>query len=265
MKKIFSLILILSLLCCCLVACKEPISDNTEHYDKITKKLKLSREYEGKSFVDDGIGKATVDAFTDGDTTRFSLEDGTVVIIRYYQIDTPESTGAVEPWGLAASNFVRQQLTDADIILEATGDTPETDSYGVRYLGYVWYKSSSEKDYKCLNLEMVENGFSENKGIYTSAYPYYQYFNEAEVFAKKVKTRIHSDLDDPLYSKDPIDITIKEFWQNTEAYYNRDSKAGSKVRFTAYLSSVKKADSGTHTFIAQQYDAQDKEVYEINV
>ena len=131
MKKIFSIIIVLSLCalaCLSLAACNK-IADNTKFYDSITKTLKLTKSYEGKSFLNDGIGKATVDAYTDGDTTRFKLEQGTVVIVRYYQIDTPESTGSVDKWGRAASNFTKNALSNAtEIVLEATASVAQKDS-----------------------------------------------------------------------------------------------------------------------------------------
>lgn len=250
-----------------LVACDDDesnIADNTKYYDEITKSLKLEKDYEGKSFLADGIGTATVAAYTDGDTTRFLTAGGTV-IIRYYCIDTPESTGAVEKWGKAASLFVKEKLSNATLIVleSSTGGKPEHDSYGSRYLGYVWYKTAEDADLKNLNLELIENGFTENKAINTPAYPYYNKMNEANKFARSIELRIYSKLDDPLYSTDPIEITIKDFWDDIETYYNAESDSGAKVVFEAYLSSVRV--STTYTYTAVQYDPQTGEKYEINV
>lgn len=260
MKKLFSFVLVVILLITCgaLAACNK-VADNTEHYDKITKTLKLSKSYEGKSFLVDGIGRATVEVLTDGDTTRFTLEDGSSIVIRYYHIDTPESTGSVEKWGKAASAFVKERLSgDVEIVLESsTGGAPTVDSYGSRFLGYVWYKRAGDADFKCLNLEIVENGFSENKGQYTSAYPYNEYFEKATKFARSIKLRIYSELDDPLYSTEPIAITIKEINDdinsgNSKLYFP-DTEAGEKVEFTACITSVK-LSSQTYSFTATDYD-----------
>lgn len=270
MKKSISILLLILVLVCCLavVACDKEatVADNTQYYDAVTKKLKLSKSYQGKSFLNDGIGTATVDAYTDGDTTRFSTADGTV-IVRYYCIDTPESTGEVQKWGKAASLFVKDTLSKAtEIVLESsTGTRPSKDSYGTRYLAYVWYKTADYNEFKLLNLELIENGFTDNKALNTDAYPYYSYMNEANQFARSIKLRLYSDLDDPLFSTDPVAMTIKDFWENKDKYYNVDTDAGSKVTLTAYLDSLTISKSGTYMFVAAQYDEQTGNVYKINV
>lgn len=272
MKKTICILLLVAIIftCCfALIGCKDKVADNTEYYDTITKKLKLTKSYEGKSFFRDGIGEATVDAFTDGDTTRFVSDDVTL-IIRYYSIDTPESTGSVEKWGKAASMFVKNQLSKATkIVLESsTGERPVKDSYGSRYLGYIWYKTADYDDFKLLNLEIVENGFSENKGVNTSAFAYNSYFEEATNFAKSIQLRLFSKLDDPLYSTDPIEMTIKDFWDNTEKYCTQigeNEYAGAKIVMEAYLESLYISQSGTYTFKGVEYDPETGKRYEIPV
>ena len=193
--KILSVLLILVFCLAFVVACNEPDGptiDNSKYYDEITKTLKLTKSFEGKSFLNDGIGRATLISPTDGDTSRFRLEQGTEVSIRYYQIDTPESTGDVEKWGKSAAFFVKERLKSAtEIVLEATESRAVKDSYGTRYLGYVWYKTA-DSDFKLLNLEVVENGFSDNKGYSSSAYPYNDYFAKANNFARKNSLRLYS-------------------------------------------------------------------------
>lgn len=256
MKKIIcvALVLVFALGCFAFVGCNR-ISDNTEHYDAITKKLKLSKSYEGKDFITEGIGAATLLYTTDGDTTTFKLIPSEVsVTIRYHGIDTPESTGGVEKWGKAASLFNKNCLDvpGTEYVLEATGPRAVPDSYGVRYLGYVWYRNPGQREFKCLNLEMVENGFSENKCVNTSEFPYFAQFDEAEQFAKSVKTRLYSDLDDPLFSTDPVDITLKEFEERPDLFYTEETDSGAKVRFQAVLTAVR--INNTYTFTAVQFD-----------
>lgn len=268
--KILSVILVLVICMAVVVACGEkddtPTFDKTKYYDDITKTLTLTKSFEGKSFLSDGIGRATLAAATDGDTSRFRLGDSSVeVAVRYYQVDTPESTGNVEKWGKAASLFVKERLTNAtEIVLEATESKAVKDSYGTRYLGYVWYKTADSANFKLLNLEIVENGFSVNKGFISSQYPYNEYFAKAENFAKKNALRVHSQDEDPLYSTDPQDITLKEFYDNTDVYYNPETDSGAKVRFTACLVDLRVASSTTHTFVAEWYD-EEGERYTINV
>ena len=273
MKKIIILILAI-LVSVMLVSCGNnenggetvTVADNTEHFDTITKTLKLSKTYtEESSFLTDGIGIGVVEAYTDGDTTRFLLKStGESIAVRYYAVDTPESTGSVEKWGKAASNFTKNQLKGAsEVVLQATKDRAEHDSYGTRYLAYVWYRESSDVDFKCLNLELVENGYSYNKGMNTSDYPYDSYFQKAEDFARKIKLRLHSSLGDPLFSSDPVDMTIHEFLANPEAFYNVETESGSKVKFTAYLAKLSESHSGTITFIGSELF--EGKIYSLNI
>lgn len=267
MKRIVSLAIAVLMIvgCLALAGCKPKIADNTEYYDAITKTMKLTKSYEGKEFIADGIGQATLAQHTDGDTSRFNLFGGSSVTVRYYSVDTPESTGDVEKWGAAASAFVKDKLTNAtEIVLEATATPAEKETYG-RYLGYVWYKGEGDADFKCLNLELVENGFSDNKGMNTSDYPYYDYFKKANDFARSIKLRLYSELDDPLYSTDPVPMTIKEFSENNEAFYNEELQLGSKVEFYGYLTDLSISASGTYTFVAEEYDPQTGETYQLNV
>ncbi|MDE6442271.1 MAG: thermonuclease family protein [Clostridia bacterium] len=272
MKKILLMIGALIIVCCTalgLAACngKPKIADNTEYYDSITKTLKLDKSYAGKNFFSDGIGEAKLVNNVDGDTSSFSLvEGGRTITIRYYSIDTPESTGGVEKWGKSASLFTKSKLDNAtEIVLEASETPATTDSYGTRYLGYVWYKTAEDKDFKCLNLEIVENGYSDNKGNATNKFVYNNYFKQANDFARSIKLRIYSELDDPLYSEDPVDITLKEFYEHIDLYFNKETNSGAKVRFNAYLVDLYVATSGTYTFTAEQYDEETGEVQSINI
>ena len=242
------------------------VADNTEFYDEITRTLKLEKEFADKNFLTDGIGEATVSAFTDGDTTRFRLASGETVIVRYYEVDTPESTSNIEKWGKAASNFTKKRLSDAEqVVLEATGPRAEHDSYGTRYLGYVWYRPAGEQTFKCLNLELVENGFTENKGINTEDYPYYSYFNKANTFAKSIQLRLYSSLDDPLFTTDPTPLSLVEFEDNPDAYYDPDTDTGARVSLVACLTSLYVSDSGTYTFTATEIDPETGDKHSINV
>lgn len=286
MKKILSIVIALLLVCSlsfALVACNDT-NDGEKIYDKVTKTMKLNKSYEGKSFLTDGIGLATVNRYTDGDTTSFRLvKEGTVISIRYYEIDTPESTGGVEKWGKAASNFTKHILESAtEIVLESsTGGAAEKDAYGTRYLGYVWYRTSAGGSFKCLNLQIVENGFSRNTGVNTGVYPYYSYFQKAEEAASRNALHIFSNKDDPLFNDKPIDTSIKELLQkltpdktNTEfadndgydpEFYNSDADSGAKVRFMAYMESVTVSPSDTYTFLAVDFNPETGERNEISI
>ena len=220
-----------------------------------TDNCKLSLSYQNKDFVSNGIGAATLSKATDGDTATFRLTSGDSVTIRFYGIDTPESTGSVEKWGKSASVFTADKLKNAkEIVLEATSTPASKDSYGTRYLGYVWYRNSENEDFRNLNLEIVENGYSENKCINTSAYKYYSYFKEAENLAKGKSLHIWSEDDDPYFSTSALEISIKDFYDNPEQFYNEENESGAKIRFEGYVvgNDVAGSSSQTYTFTAAQ-------------
>ena len=245
----------------CLVGCdkgNEPVNpdpivdpenpetpEKKDYYNDVTKQLKLTKEYEGKNFIDDGIGEATFNSAADGDTAAFKLKvGGKSVTIRFYCVDTPESTGGVEKWGKNASFFTKERLDLAtDIVLEASTTPASVDSYGSRYLAYIWYKTEANKEWTNLNLELVENGYSESKALYSDAY--YNYFTQAEAAARKVPLHIWSEDEDPYYSTEAEEITLKQLASNPDAYYNEETGVGSKVRFTGYVSNTVVSSSGT--------------------
>lgn len=281
MKRILSFALIfVTAAMLCLVGCDTTtgggkVATNEEELSAITNTCKLTKSYEGKDFITDGIGEASVVKFTDGDTfTARLLKDNTTVTIRFHSIDTPESTGGIEKWGVAASNFVKKRLNVAgiQIVLEATSVPAEHDSYGSRYLGYVWYRTSETEDFKNLNLELVENGFSENKGVNTSKFPYNSYFEKAEENARSIQLRLFSKLEDPLFKTDPEDVSVKALREDEalvdddeRVYWNDENNSGSKVRFYAYLESLTISNTGTYTFNAVTYDSETGESYSIPV
>ncbi|MDE6584830.1 MAG: thermonuclease family protein [Anaeroplasmataceae bacterium] len=212
----------------------------------VTAKLKLTKDYEGKTFFKDGIEKATLARKTDGDTSGFWLESGGYVTIRYYAIDTPESTKDYDKWGKAASIFVGDLLENAtELILEGSQTPPKVDSYGSRYLGYVWFRNSETEDFRNLNLFVIENGFSENK-LFDTNHEYYQYFKDAEAAAKKNKLHIWSNDEDQYYSEEVIDVNLKELNENPKTYYD----SCKFVRVDAYIKSY----TGDYMTIAQMID-----------
>lgn len=98
----------------------------------------------------------------DGDTSHFivpqSFDPTGVVKARYLAIDTPESTGQIEEWGKAASRFTQEKLsTAASIMIESDDDSWNFDGNG-RYLVWVWYKPTADAEYRCLNIELLQNG-----------------------------------------------------------------------------------------------------------
>lgn len=194
-----------------------PADLNTDQTDS----LKLARSYEGKNFIEDGIGVATFRSHTDGDTTNWWI--GTEKIkMRYLGCNTPESTAKIEPWGLAASEFTKSKTSTAKLIVlendvELFG---KTDNNG-RYLGLVWYSlSGNPEDLRLLNLELVELGYSLNQfQIKSEVCPYYDYFVAAENHARACKAKVFGERDLSYdYSKSVYSITIYELRKNYKDY-----------------------------------------------
>lgn len=215
-KKIFVSLLLMVLLFG-LTACKpkqpQPATLDTRYTDE----LKLQTSFVGKEFIKDGIGEVKLNRAIDGDTIHVRPNDQvdyTNVSIRFLAINTPESTGRVEPWGHAASKFVADILDNAvSIVLEADGD--RQDSTG-RYLAFVWYKSTENADYRLINLEIVENAYSrftlgQNK--------YYDSFMSAHKKTESTKLRVYGELDPNFnYSKDLVELSIAYLLANPEEF-----------------------------------------------
>ena len=97
--------------------------------------------------------EVTVKTYVDGDTVHFYVPEdvmpGGVLKARFLAINTPESTGKIEEYGKAASNFTKQTLQKAEsIILESDTNTWNADSTGGRYLVWVWYKTADMDEYR---------------------------------------------------------------------------------------------------------------------
>jgi micrococcal nuclease len=164
---------------------------DTNHTDE----LRLSADYIGLSFINDGIGEVELTTFTDADTTNFrDLVSGTRFTVRYLGIDAPEATSKYDPWGIKAANFVREILNGADkIILQAEG-TERTDGNG-RYLAWVWYVKDGIT--RLLNLELVEQAYAWVSGGSVSAM-YGTVFSIAGAETQLTGKRIYGE-EDPDY------------------------------------------------------------------
>ncbi|MFW5893366.1 MAG: thermonuclease family protein [Bacillota bacterium] len=209
-----------------LAACGENGEDERDYELKkgetpVTDRLSLDEAYEDKTYVTtgengpelaDGIGEVTLEACNDGDTADF--KDGDVTFTsRFVGIDTPESGHVIEEWGIAAGDYACDILKDANtIVLEREPEEDAKGTYG-RFLSYVWV------DGRLLNLEMVEQGFTNAKGV--SAYKYADAFYEAEENAKELELRIHGEDDPMIPDDDAVDVTIQELVENPEEYMYR--------------------------------------------
>ena len=175
--------------------------------------VQLLLDYVGHDFFVDGVGEVTLKSHIDGDTAHFYPKVGhtsTVLKARFYGIDTPESTGAIQPYGKAASNFTKEKLKNASehgtIVISSPASTyaePQPDSTGSRYLSLVWINETKQNAPKeelyLLNLWIVQEGLSWAKNV--SAVPEYaDIFQNAQNQAEKNKLNLWSGLEDPDYN-----------------------------------------------------------------
>lgn len=150
-----------------------------------TSEVKFDLDYEGKSFVEDGIGQVRLARTIDGDTAHFYDLNGDYIKVRFLGINTPESTYENDPWGKAASRYTSEKLMKAKtIVLEAEGS--RTDAYG-RYLAYVWL------DEVLLNLQIIQEAYSHS--TLSGKNKYFDIFNKAGNEAMKTGRRFYGEID----------------------------------------------------------------------
>ncbi len=254
-----------------IASCTDKNFDKDAGYRDVTSKLTLSKSYEGKNFIDDGIGLATVSKLTDGDTTNFKLStkstiaDTSVITVRYHGVNTPESTINVEKWGKTASLYTANRLTNAyEIVLEATSTPAEKDTNNTRYLGYVWYRESANDTFKNLNLELVENGYSK---VTSTIAAYNGIFKEAQSFAEKHEMHIWSNDNDPNYSDEPISTTLQAIVTDLESssptFYDNDLELGARVEFDAFIDEHTTTSNGSNYYVISMFDETGKK-YSLN-
>lgn len=146
--------------------------------------LSFPYDYKDKNFLTDGIGEVTLFRSIDGDTAHFYCGNE-VVKVRFLGVDTPESTIQKEAWGKAASDFTASILRNAETIVLENIELSK-DVYD-RYLAYVW------ADGVLVNLQLVEEAYSDPKIGLDS--PYFEYFMQAGVEAKKTGRRVYGEID----------------------------------------------------------------------
>lgn len=202
-----------------------PTPSPTEEKIDYVEQLKLTSDYQGKNFMTDGIGIVTLANPVDGDTIHvYSSGTSGVVKIRFLGVNTPESTGRIEPWGHKASDFTKNIVNSAKtLVLEAMtiGTAPSADSTGTRYLAFVWYDMGDGKGFRNLNLELVANSLS--KDTLSSAEKYGDTFLKCGTQASKENIRVWNDNDkDPdYYYGGNIITSLKELRTNPDEYFEK--------------------------------------------
>lgn len=209
------------------------------------------------SGADTAKQEVTVKSFVDGDTVHFlvpeSIMPSGVLKARFIGIDTPESTGKIEEYGKAASEFTKEKLSRAhSIMIESDDGNWDFDSTGGRYLVWVWYNAEKAGEYRNLNIELLQNGLAR---AYSSANNRYGSTCTAAINrAKANKLNLYSGEKDPdFYYGDAVELTLKELRCGIEGYN------GKKVAFEGVIT----INSGNGVFI-EDYDAETDRYYGIS-
>ena len=267
MKKTFRilpLLLVFSMLVTCLCGCFELESSTTTATKPDGSGDKTPApfvDYASTVKFDPNSGRvsstATVKTHVDGDTTHFevptTVNETGVLKARYLGINTPESTGQIQPWGKKASNYTKEALKSAtSIIIESDTATWNPDSTGDRYLVWVWYKTSTDTDYHCLNLEILQSGLAVASKSSDTCY--------AEICvtilnqAVQHKLYVHSkDKDPDFYYGAAIPMTLKELKTNIETYRDKSvSFEGVVVRNANQTAYVEEYDEETGMYFGIQ-------------
>ena len=268
-KRIIAFLLMFCLLVGCLAGCGEE-----EEEKKTTKSTAAAASSDKAEFIDYGAKtkldlnsntkklEVTVHAYIDGDTTHFNIprdvnvegvENG-VLKARYMGINTPESTGKIEEWGKKASTFTKEKLSSAAaIMIESDDDKWNVDSSGGRHLVYVWYKPTADADYRCLNLEIIQNGLSISCGTVDDRYG--QAATDAFQQAKREKLHVFSKEKDPgFYYGDAYEIDLKGLRTNIALYDNM------KVAFEGVVTR-----NNNNSVYVEEFDAETNMYYGMSV
>ena len=257
-KKIFAVTLALSVTLGALAGCEQsqPTNPGT------TAPQVQAVDYAGQLKLDMTSGtlkqEVTVKTYVDGDTVHFNVPtdvmDGGVLKARFLAINTPESTGKIEEYGKAASNFTKETLKKAtSIILESDTDIWNADSTGGRYLVWVWYKTADMSDYRNLNIEILQNGLAiaSNSG----GNIYGDIALAAIAQARTLKLNVHSGKKDPdFYYGEAVELDLKELRTNVEKYN------GQKVAFNGIVTM-----NANETAYVEVYDSETDMYYGMTV
>ena len=239
--RLLAVLLLVAMLLCSLAACDNGNDDKDTNTSSETEEFKhVDYVSELKLDMDSDSVKqeATVHIYIDGDTTHFKVPsipevapEG-IIKARYLAINTPESTGRIEPWGKAASNFTKEKLKSAtSIILESDNGVWNADSTGGRYLIWVWYKTDEMSDYRNLNLEILQNGLAIASNSNQNRYG--ETCMKAIEQAKTEKLYVYStDKDPDFHYGEAQELTLKELRTNLSAYN------GMKVAFNGVISAI---------------------------
>ena len=266
--KFLSMFLLICTLVCVLGACELFTPQTTTGPDQEAEWVDYADQLKLDMTSSTLKWEVTVKMFIDGDTTHFYINnsgningisktpgiDG-VLKARYLAINTPESTGKIEPWGKKASKFTKSKLETAEsIIIESEDTNWNVDSTGERFLVWVWYKPEGASDYRNLNLEILQEGLAVSSKSADCIYGDICDKAIGQAADSRINVYAPSNVKDPEFPYgDAQFMTLKELKVNIENYI------GARVAFEGVI--VK--DSGGSVYI-EAYDEEDGMYYGIS-
>ena len=249
-KKITSLLLAICLIGAVLAACdQQPAGEATsgksefQHVDYVMETKLDMNSTTKKQEVRFGDR-----SHIDGDTSHFevstSVDPNGIIKARYLAVDTPESTGQIEEWGKAASRFTKEKLSAAtSIILESETEKWNYDGNG-RYLVWIWYQPTLGAEYRCLNLELLQNGLGASSSASEGRYG--EIAVAAINQATQEKLYMFSGEKDPEFPYgEATGVTLRELRTNPEKYN------GTRIAIEGLITY-----NSNYTAFIQDYDAE---------
>ncbi len=155
--------------------------------------------------------EVTVWQYIDGDTTHFKPTTSTsdfsvtngIIKARYLAVNTPESTGTIEKWGKAASDFTHSTLEKAAAVLVESDDAQWNydDTTSHRLLLWIWYvpegKAVTAENYRNLNVELLQEGYGRASSVDENRYG--ETASAALYQAQQLKLVMYSNKADPKF------------------------------------------------------------------
>ena len=232
-------------------ACNAPEEQGSTHVDYVAQ-LKLDMSSETQK-LEVQWGKHS---HIDGDTTHFdvptSFDASGLVKARYLAVDTPESTGHIEEWGKAASRFTKEKLsTAASIMIESDGAMWTKDGNG-RYLSWVWYKPTADADYRCLNIELLQEGLGASSGASEGRYGTIAVAAIAQATTEKLY--MFSGQKDPEFPYgEAASVTVKELRTNVAEYLGQRVSVEGIITYNSdYTAYIQDYDAETGMYYGMQ-------------
>ncbi len=260
-KRILSLLVLVCLIAGCMAGCGDSDNNPTTPPDASNQEAQFV-DYVAQTKLDMNSDtlklEVTVRSYIDGDTTHFNvphdISDNGILKARYLCVNTPESTGKIEEWGKKASSFTKEKLQGASsIIVESNDNKWNVDSTAGRHLVWIWYQPEGSDDYRCLNLELIQNGLSISCG--TVAERYGDVASKAFQQAKAQKLHVFSGEKDPgFFYGDAYEIDLKGLRTNIALYDNM------KVAFEGVVTR-----NNNNSVYVESYDAETDMYYGMSV